>query len=155
MPCHKIHDPWPSIYRKHSDATLQFHLKAINGPYPSCGGREKNSTLRENLLRRNYSLHIESASLCPLSLNTVFSPQALSLLLREPHCLFSMIFPLVEDWSGGNQVPSNWVSTTLILHQRKAHKKEAMRSSQQYGKSLGAEHCVHTWGTEVCSLNMK
>jgi hypothetical protein len=30
-------------------------------------------------------LHIESASLYPSSLNTVFSPRALSLLLREPH----------------------------------------------------------------------
>jgi hypothetical protein len=42
-------------------------------------------------------LHIESASLCPSSLNTVFSAQALSLLLRGPHYLFAMSLPLVED----------------------------------------------------------
>jgi hypothetical protein len=42
-------------------------------------------------------LHIESASLCPSSLNTVFSPQALSLLLRGPHYLFAMSLPSVED----------------------------------------------------------
>jgi hypothetical protein len=29
--------------------------------------------------------HIESASLCPSSMNIVFNPQALSLLLRGPH----------------------------------------------------------------------
>ena len=35
MSHHEIHDPWPSIYWKHSELTLQFHLKAINGSYPS------------------------------------------------------------------------------------------------------------------------
>jgi hypothetical protein len=42
-------------------------------------------------------LHIESASLCPSSMNTVYSPQALPLLLRGPLCLFLMSLPLVED----------------------------------------------------------
>jgi hypothetical protein len=42
-------------------------------------------------------LHIESASLCPSSLNTMFSPQYLQLLLRGPLFLFLMSFPLVED----------------------------------------------------------
>jgi hypothetical protein len=41
--------------------------------------------------------HIESASLCPSILNTVFSPQALPLLLRGTLCLFLMSLPLVED----------------------------------------------------------
>jgi hypothetical protein len=27
----EIYDPWPSIHWKHSDSSLQFHLKAING----------------------------------------------------------------------------------------------------------------------------
>jgi hypothetical protein len=58
-------------------------LKAINGPIPSYGKRRKNSTLRAKLLWRNYLLHIESASLCPLSLNTVFIPQALPLLIEN------------------------------------------------------------------------
>jgi hypothetical protein len=58
-------------------------LKAINGPILSYGKKRKNSTLREKLLWRNYLLHIESASLCPLSLNTVFNPQALPLLIEN------------------------------------------------------------------------
>jgi hypothetical protein len=37
----EINDPWPSIYWKHSDSALQFHLKAINGPIPSYGKEEK------------------------------------------------------------------------------------------------------------------
>jgi hypothetical protein len=49
--------------------------------------RRKNSTLRQKLLSRNYPLHIESASLCPLSMNTFFSPQALPLLIEN------LIFP--------------------------------------------------------------
>jgi hypothetical protein len=36
-----IYDPWPSIYWKHSDSTLQFHLEATNGPIPSYGKEEK------------------------------------------------------------------------------------------------------------------
>jgi hypothetical protein len=58
-------------------------MKAINGPIPSYGKRRKNSTLREKLLWRNYLLHIEFASLFPLSLNTVFNPQALPLLIEN------------------------------------------------------------------------
>jgi hypothetical protein len=42
-------------------------------------------------------LHIEYASLCLSSLNTVFSPQALRLLSRESLYLFAMSLPLVED----------------------------------------------------------
>jgi hypothetical protein len=42
-------------------------------------------------------LHIESASLCPSSLNTLFSPKDVSLFLKGPHYLFSMSLPLVED----------------------------------------------------------
>jgi hypothetical protein len=36
-----MYDPWPSIYWKHSGSTLQFHLKAINGPIMSYGKEEK------------------------------------------------------------------------------------------------------------------
>jgi hypothetical protein len=62
---------------------LQFHLKDVNGTKLSYGKEEKNSTLRAKLLWRNYSLDIEYASLCPLSLNTLFSPQALLLLIEN------------------------------------------------------------------------
>jgi hypothetical protein len=41
-------------------------------------------------------LHIESASLCPSSLKTMFIPQALPLLLRGTLFLFIMSLPLVE-----------------------------------------------------------
>jgi hypothetical protein len=58
-------------------------LKAIKRPIPSYGKRRKNSTLRAKLLWRNYLLHIESASLCPLSLNTMFNPQDLPLLIEN------------------------------------------------------------------------
>ena len=50
MSRHEINDPWPSIYWKHSESALQFHLKAINGPNPIYGKEEKNSTFREKLL---------------------------------------------------------------------------------------------------------
>ena len=92
-----IYYPWPSIYWKHYDSALQYHLKAINGTILRYGNERKNSTLREKLLWKNYSLHIESASLCPLNLNTVFSPQALPLFDEEPHYLPYMSLPLVED----------------------------------------------------------
>jgi hypothetical protein len=58
-------------------------LKAINGQISSYGKRKKNLTLRAKLLQRNYLLHIESTSLCPLSLNTMFIPQDLPLLIEN------------------------------------------------------------------------
>jgi hypothetical protein len=83
MSRHAINDPWPSIYWKCSDSTLQFHLKDINWPNLSYGKEEKNSTLRTKLLWINYSLHIEFASLFPLSLNTLFSPQDLPYMIEN------------------------------------------------------------------------
>jgi hypothetical protein len=82
----EIFDPWPSIYWKRSDSTLQLHLKAIRAQFQSCGKEEKAFNF-ESKVTLEKLLHIESASLCPSSLNTVFSPQYLSLLLREPHYL--------------------------------------------------------------------
>ena len=41
MSRHEINYPWPSIYWKCSDSTLQFHLKAINRPNLSYGKEEK------------------------------------------------------------------------------------------------------------------
>jgi hypothetical protein len=37
----EINDHWSSIYWKRSDSTLQFYLKAINGPILSYGKEEK------------------------------------------------------------------------------------------------------------------
>jgi hypothetical protein len=59
--------------------------------------KEKNSTLRENLLWINYSLHIESASLCPFMSEHIVQPPSSSIFNGEPHFLSYMSFPLVED----------------------------------------------------------
>jgi hypothetical protein len=58
-------------------------VKAINGPILSYGRKIKNSTLRAKLLWRNYLLHIESASLCHLSLNIVFNPQYIPFFIEN------------------------------------------------------------------------
>jgi len=58
-------------------------LKAIKKPILSYGKGGGNSTLRANLFWRNYYFIIDSASLCPLSLNIVFSPQGLPLLMEN------------------------------------------------------------------------
>jgi hypothetical protein len=79
----EISDPWPSIYWKRSDSALQFHLKAINEPIPSYGKEEKAFNFESKVTLEKLLLHIESASLCPSSLNTVFNPQALPLLLEN------------------------------------------------------------------------
>jgi hypothetical protein len=80
MSHHEIYDLWPSIYWKHYESTLQFQLKATNGPNLSYGKEEKNSTLIEKLMWRNYSLHIESASLCPFKSEHIVQLLSSSLL---------------------------------------------------------------------------
>jgi hypothetical protein len=55
--------------------------------------RRNNSTLRAKLLWRNYSLHIESASLCHLILNIVFIPQNLPLLIWN--FIVSLLWPFL------------------------------------------------------------
>ena len=79
----EIYDHWPSIYWKHSDSTLQFHLKAINGPILSYGKEEKEFNFESKVTLEKLLLHIESASLCPLSLNIVFIPQDIPLLMEN------------------------------------------------------------------------
>jgi hypothetical protein len=92
----KISDPWPSIYWKHSDSALQLHSEGYKSTISNYGKEEKAFNFERKVTLEKL-LHIESASLCPSSLNTVFSPQALPLLLRGPLCLFLMSLPLVED----------------------------------------------------------
>ena len=96
MSRHEISYPWPSIYWKCFDTTLQFHFEGYKSTIPSYGKKEKAFNF-ESKVTLEKLLHIESASLCPSSLNTVFIPQALPLLLREPHCLSPTSLPLVED----------------------------------------------------------
>jgi hypothetical protein len=86
----EISDPWPSIYWKRSNSVLQFHFEGYKWVNFELWKRRNNSTLRAKLLSRNYLLHIEFASLCPLSLNTVFNPQALPLLI------YNLIFSLLR-----------------------------------------------------------
>jgi hypothetical protein len=80
----EISDPWPSIYWKNSDSAFQLHFEGYKEANSELWKRRKKSTLREKLLWRNYLLHIESASLCHLSLNIVFNPQSLPLLMENP-----------------------------------------------------------------------
>ena len=110
MSHHEIHDPWPSIYLKRSDSTLQFHLKATSGPNSSYGKEEKNSTLRVKLLWINYSLHIESASLCPFKSEHIVQSPSTYLPDWQPHCISYIRLHLVEDWTGGGPARMNLVS---------------------------------------------
>jgi hypothetical protein len=79
-----ISDPWPSTYWKRSNSTLQLHSEGYKRTISSYGKEEKAFNF-ESKVTLEKLLHIESASFCPLSLNTMLNPQALSLLLREPH----------------------------------------------------------------------
>jgi hypothetical protein len=79
----EIYDPWPSIYWKRSDSTLQFHFEGYKEANSELWKMRENSTLRAKLLWRNYYFIIEYASLYPLSLNTMLSPQALPLLMEN------------------------------------------------------------------------
>jgi hypothetical protein len=92
----EISDPWPSIYWKHSDLALQLNFEGYKSTILSYGKEEKEFNF-ESKVTLEKLLHIESASLCPSSLNKMFSPQDLSLLLRESHCLSLLSLPLVED----------------------------------------------------------
>jgi hypothetical protein len=83
MSRHDIFDPWPSIYWKHSDSAIQLHFKGYKEVNSELWKMGKNSTLRAKLLWRNYLLHMESTSLCPLSLNIVFNPQYIPLLMEN------------------------------------------------------------------------
>jgi hypothetical protein len=71
-------------------------MKAIKEQFQAMEKEEKSFNF-ESKVTLEKLLHIEFASLYPSSLNTMFSPQYLSLFFREPHCLSSMRFPLEED----------------------------------------------------------
>ena len=92
-----ISDLWPSIYWKHSDSDLQLHHGGYKSTISSYGKKREKAFNFESKVTLEKLLHIESASLCPSSLNTVFIPQDLSLLSRGPHYLFAMSLPLMED----------------------------------------------------------
>jgi hypothetical protein len=94
----EISDPWPSIYWKHSDSTLQLHFEGYKRTISSYGKEEKAFNFERKITLKKL-LHIESASLCPSSLNTIFIPQSLSLLLRESHYLsFELAFGRGLKW---------------------------------------------------------
>ena len=71
-------------------------LEAIRAQFRAMEKEEKVFNFERKVTLEKL-LHIESASLCPSSLKTVFIPQALSLLSRGPHYLFSISLPFVED----------------------------------------------------------
>ena len=109
-----IYDLWPSIYKKRSDSALQLHYEGYKRTIPSYGKEEKAFNF-ESKVTLEKLLHIEFASLCPSSLNTVLNPLSPSLLLREPHYLSHSILPLVEEWSGGGPIGRNLVSWFQIV----------------------------------------
>jgi hypothetical protein len=75
----EISDPWPSTYWKRSDSALWLHSEGYKITILSYGKEEKEFNF-ERKVTLDKLIHIESASLCPSILNTVFSPQDLSLL---------------------------------------------------------------------------
>ena len=115
----EIFDPWPSIYLKRSKSALQSHFEGYKSTISSYGKEEKAFNF-ESKVTLEKLIHIEFASLCPSSLNTLFSPQALSLLSRGPHYLFAMSLPLVEDLSGRDPAGRNLVSWFRSMPTRKS-----------------------------------
>jgi hypothetical protein len=79
------------------DSALQVPFEGYKWAISKLWKKEKNSTLRAKLLWRNYSLHIESASLCPFKSEHIVQPPSSSLFDGEPHFLSYMSLPLVED----------------------------------------------------------
>jgi hypothetical protein len=69
----EISDPWPSTYWKHSDLTLQLHFKDYKRTILNYGKEEKAFNFERKVTLEKL-LHIQSASLCPSSLNIVFIP---------------------------------------------------------------------------------
>jgi hypothetical protein len=51
--------------------------------------------------------------------------------------------------------PSNWASTTSILHLRKAHIKETMRFSIKEGRAWGLNNEFRLSRIKGCRLNVK
>jgi hypothetical protein len=68
------------------ESALQLHYEGYKSTISSYGKLNALKAFNfESKVTLEKLLHIEYASLCPSSLNIVFNPQALSLLLREPH----------------------------------------------------------------------
>jgi hypothetical protein len=63
--------------------TFSYILKAIKKRILSYGKRKREFNFESKVTLEKLLLRIEYASLCPLSLNTVFSPQALPLLMEN------------------------------------------------------------------------
>ena len=108
MSRHEISDPWPSIYWKRYDSSLQLHFEGYKSTILSYGKEEKafNFEIKVTLEKL---LHIESASLFSSSLNTVFSPQYFSLLLKR-----TSLSPFYELSFGGGPT-RKYVMLSLML----------------------------------------
>jgi hypothetical protein len=87
----------PTFYGKNNEDpdTFLFEFDILCRSYNYVQDAQKLKLFPATALEK--LLHIEFSSLCPSSLNIVFSPQALPLFLRGPLCLFLMSLPLVED----------------------------------------------------------
>jgi hypothetical protein len=98
FPCHNIRSLILHLPYTGNILTRPFSciLKTIRAQFQAMEKREKAFNFERKVTLEKL-LHIESASLCPSSLNTMFNPQDFPLLLRGPHRLFPMSLPLVED----------------------------------------------------------
>jgi hypothetical protein len=116
----EIYDPWFFTYWKCFDSALQFHLKAINGPILSYGKDEKEFNFESKVtlekLFTSYWVCIHSSFKSECSVQ----PPSSSLIDWELHCLSSMSFPLVEDWSGGGPARRNLVSQFWTMSTQKS-----------------------------------
>jgi hypothetical protein len=98
FPCHDRRSPIFGLPYTRNIPTQPFSciLEAIRAQFRVMEKEEKAFNF-ESKVTLEKLLHIESASICPSSMNTVFNPQALFLLSRGPHYLFAINLPLVED----------------------------------------------------------
>ena len=104
-------DPWSLTF--HTLEILRIDpLVSFEGYKLSHIKASMDSTIQlwEKIHSRETSLHIESASLCPLKFEHIVQPPSSSLFDGEPHCLSYMSLPLVEDWSGGGPTGRDLVS---------------------------------------------
>jgi len=95
-------------------------LKAINGPIPSYGSREKEFNFeRKVTMEELFTLYWVYIPLSFKSKHNVHLPNS-SLIDREPCCFSLMRFSLVGDWSGGGLAGRNLVSRFQTMLTRKS-----------------------------------
>jgi len=114
-----IYDPWPYIYWKISNSTLQSHFEGYKWANSELWKREKEFNFeRKVALEKLFNSYWVCIPLSFKSEHSVQPPNS-SLIDWEPHCLSLMSLPLVEDWSGGGPAGRNLVSQFWTMPTRK------------------------------------